>query len=409
MKNMKKWVILILLPIIIGVSASASGFSLIWKLCILSILAPLVLLAWSWLNVRGIKAQIRSLPAKTFIGDVLENKLKLTNVSRVPKVMLKIQENTDLPGYSNVASFNLGRGSSYTLNSLACCLRRGKYTLGSYTLTASDPLGLFPRQIVLGEPQSVLIYPNSVDLPFFDPLSSLSLVYGAGQWIQSQISPNVSSIREYSSGDSLKHIHWGSTAHSGQLMVKLFDPDRSHSSAKTIWIVLDLQGDVQCGEGLQSTEEYGVSIAASLAKKYIESGWPVGFLTVGNEPYLFPAESSAQQSERISAALAAVKASGNTPLEEVLASQSGRFDLDTLIIIISPSWSERLVSSLLQLKSQQGVVTAILLDPETFGAERSQKHTAHTLALNGVQVYVVRKGDNIAAALDTRNLSTNKL
>ena len=80
----------------------------------------------------------------------------------------------------------------------------------------------------------------------------LSLVYGAGQWIQSQISPNVSSIREYSSGDSLKHIHWGSTAHSGQLMVKLFDPDRSHSSAKTIWVVLDMQERVQCGEGLQS-------------------------------------------------------------------------------------------------------------------------------------------------------------
>lgn len=406
---MKKWIILIALPIIIGVSASASGFALVWKLLILSILAPLACFVWSFLAIRGIKAEIRSLPLKSHIGDILENKLKVTNLSRIPKLFLKVQENSDMPGYSNISSFNLSRGGPFSLETNACCLHRGQYSLGSYTLTASDPLGLFPRQVELGRPQRILIYPNAVDLPFFDPLSSLSLVYGSGHWLQSQISPNVSTIREYSSGDSIRHIHWGSTAHSGQLMVKLFDPDRSHSSAKTIWVVLDMQRQVQAGSGIDSTEEYGVSIAASLVKKYAESGWPVGFLAVSSQKYVFPPESNGQQSELINSTLALIKADGEIPIEQVIAAETSRFDINTLIIVITPSWNERIISPMLQLKAQQGVVTAVLLDPQSFGSERSHGHTSHSLALNGVQVYVVRRGDNLAVGLDTRNLSSNKL
>jgi uncharacterized protein (DUF58 family) len=406
---LKKWIILAVLPIIIGVSASASGFALVWKLLILSILAPLVCFLWSAQAVRGLKSHIRSLPPKSHIGDILEDKIKVTNLSRIPKLFLKLQENSDMPGYSNIASFNLARGGSFGLESNACCLQRGQYNLGFYTLTASDPLGLFPRKVILGQPQKVLIYPYAVDLPFFDPLSSLSLVYGSGHWLQSQISPNVSTIREYTSGDSLKHIHWGSTAHSGQLMVKLFDPDRSHSSAKTIWVVLDMQRDAQAGSGVDSTEEYGVSIAASLVKKYVESGWPVGFLTISEREYIYPPESNSQHAELINATLASIKAQGEVPIEQVIAGQASRFDINTLIIVITPSWNERIISPLLQLKAQQGVVTAILLDPQSFGIERSHGHTSHSLALNGIQVYVVRKGDNLAAGLDTRNLATNKL
>jgi uncharacterized protein (DUF58 family) len=406
---MKKWIIIIGLPVVIGVSASASGFPLVWKLFILSILAPAVCYIWSYLSLRGITAEIRTLPAKGNMGDLLENKVRLTSSTPIPKLFLKLEENTDMPGYSNLASFNLTRGVPFQLETEPCCLRRGRYHLGSYTLNASDPLGLFPRKIKLGQAQEVLIYPNALDLPFFDPLSSLSLVYGAGQWIQSQISPNVSSIREYTSSDSLKHIHWGSTAHSGRLMVKLFDPDRSHSSAKTIWIVLDMERESQAGRGIASTEEYGVSIAASLAKKYLESGWPVGFLAVADQKYLFPPETGAQQEELIETALAAMKAEGDAPVEQVLAAEASRFDIDTLIILITPSWSERIVPPIMQLKSQQGVISVIMLDSPTFGADKGPRHTAHSLALNGVQVYLVKEGDNLTTALDTRNLSASIL
>ncbi len=395
------------MPVILGISASASGFPLLWKLVILAILAPLICYLWVYLALRKVSAEIRTLPAKGHVGDLLENKVRLTSSSFFPKLFLRLEENTDMPGYANVATFNLTRSVPFNLETEPCCLRRGRYHLGSYSLNASDPLGLFPRKIKLGEPQEVLIYPNAVDLPFFDPLSSLSLVYGAGQWIQSQISPNVSSIREYTSGDSLKHIHWGSTAHSGQLMVKLFDPDRSHSSAKTIWLVLDMCKDSQAGSGGLSTEEYGVSIAASLAKKYLESGWPVGFLSVAEQKYVFPPQTGAQQAELIESTLASIKAEGGLPVEQVIAAEGSRFDIDTLIILITPSWSERIISPIMQLKSQQGVISVIMLDSQTFGAETGPRHTAHSLALNGVQVYVVKEGENLAAALDTRNLTSN--
>jgi uncharacterized protein (DUF58 family) len=406
---MKKWIILFLIPLVIGISASASGFSLVWKLLVLSIMTPAVCFLWSFLTMRGIKAEVHSLPPKSRIGDILDNKLSLTSLTRIPKLFLRVQENSDMPGYTNISTFNLAGRGTFNLETSPCCLRRGQYNLGSYTLTVSDPLGLFRREKVVGQGQRILIYPDAVDLPFFDPLTSLSLAYGAGQWVQAQISPNVSSIREYSSGDSLRHIHWGSTAHSGQLMVKLFDPDRSYSSAKTIWVVLDMQWGVQAGSGIQSTEEYGVSIAASLVKKYIESGWPVGFMTASDRKYIFAPANGSRHIEEINSTLALIKAEGEIAIEELILSESSRFDSSTLIIVITPAWKESLISPLLQLKAQQGVVTAILIEPQSFRGETGRRHISQSLALNGVRVYVVGKGDNLAAALDTRNLSANKL
>jgi uncharacterized protein (DUF58 family) len=406
---MKKWIILVLIPLVIGISASASGFSLVWKLLVLSILTPAVCFLWSFLTMHGIKAEVNSLPPRGQISDILENKLSLTSLTRIPKLLLRVQENSDMPGYANISTFNLAGRGTFKLETNPCCLRRGQYTLGSYTLTAADPLGLFRRERVVGRVQRILIYPDAVDLPFFDPLVGLSQAYGAGPWLQAQISPNVSSIREYSSGDSLRHIHWGSTAHSGQLMVKLFDPDRSHSSAKNIWVVLDMQRDAQTGSGVQSSEEYGVSIAASLVKKYIESGWPVGFMTASDRKYIFAPESGSRHFEEIASTLAMIKAEGEIAVEQLILSESSRFDINTLIIVISPSWKESLISPLLQLKAQQGVVTAILIEPQSFGREIGHGHTSRSLALNGIQVCVVRKGDNLSAALDTRNLSVNRL
>jgi uncharacterized protein (DUF58 family) len=404
---MKIRIIFIILPIIIGVIASATGFSLVWRLFILSILVPLISYLWSYLSIRDIRSEIRSLPENSQVGDILESRLRLINVNKIPKLLLGIRENTNLPGYSNVTAVNIPSHGSHAIESKVRCTQRGHYTLGSFTISASDPLGLFPRTRNIGEPQKILVYPNSVDLPFFDPLTYINLGYGSGRWLESQISPNVSSIREYSSGDSLKHIHWQTTAHSSKIMVKVFDPDRSHSSAKTVWVVLDMCKSAQAGSGNNSTEEYGITIATSILKKYVESGWPVGFMALAEKPYIFPLETGSHHLGQMTTALATMKALGQTSIEQVINGESPRFDLNTMLIIITPSWSERLVTPLVQVKGQQGVVVTILLDPGSFMEPKSTSVVPRSLVLNGVQTYVVRSGDNLATVLDSRNLVTH--
>ncbi|HEX7474967.1 MAG TPA: DUF58 domain-containing protein [Dehalococcoidales bacterium] len=397
-------IIFIAVPLITGIIASATGFSLLWRLFILSLLVPLIGFLWSFISIRNIHGEIGSLPRKNQIGDILENSLKLTNRSKIPKLMLKVQEITDLPGYSNIATANISPGSSLNLQSKVVCSKRGRYSLGTYVMSISDPLGLFEQSRKFGKPQSILIYPKAFDLPFFDPLTYISNGYGAGKWLSSQISPNVASIREYVSGDSLKHIHWHTTAHSSNLMVKVFDPDRSRSTAKSIWVVLDMQETTQAGSDAESTEEYGIAITASIVKKFIELGWPVGLIARGDQRVMFNLETSGGHLENINTALTTLKARGQVPVDQIVNEEPGRFDLNTLTIVITPSWNDKMVTSLLQIRRQMGVVVAILLDSSSFGGPRRTKGIPVSLLQNGVQVYVVKKGDNLVTSLDSRKL-----
>jgi uncharacterized protein (DUF58 family) len=404
---MKKNYIYFILPIIIGIIASATGFSLVWRLFILSILVPAVSYWWSYSNIRGIRCEVKSQPPKSHAGDVLETGLKLININRFPKLLLRVQEKTDLPGYTGMTTVNIPSRGEAKVESSVVCTRRGQYSLGSYTISSSDPLGLFPQSKKFGEPQKILVYPNTVELPFFDPLTYINLGYGSGRWLESQISPNVASIREYVSGDSLRRIHWQTTAHSSKLMVKVFDPDRSQSQARTIWIALDMSHSAQAGSGLQSTEEYGITIAASLLKKFIDNGWPVGFIAAAEKSYLFPLDTGSPHLESITAALVAMKAQGDLPVDQLLAAESSRLSMNTMLIVITPSWSEKLITPFTQIKTQQGVAVAVLLDPDSFENTDRRSVIPRSLVLNEIQTYVVRKGDNLATVLDSRNLAVH--
>jgi uncharacterized protein (DUF58 family) len=399
---MNKRILLFLLPVIIGLIASATGYSLAWRLFIIALLVPLISFSWTFFSLRGIKSEIGTLPPKSRVGEVIHGKLKLTNLNRIPKLLLNVQENTDVPGYSNLSEINLPSRGTITVESDIRFSRRGQYSAGSYSISLHDPLGLFSRSIIIGSPQKILVYPGVIDLAFFYPQSYVYQGYGPGRWLASQISPNVASIREYVNGDSLKNIHWRTTAHSSKLMVKVFDPDRSHSSVKTIWVVLDMFQSSQAGSGLQSTEEYGITLASSILKKYIESGWPVGLTASAEQPYFFAPQTGNNHLENMNIALATMKAIGQIPIEQLLVNETACFGLNILTIVITPSWNEKLVRSLLQIRRQQGVVAAILLDSHSFGALNYIQSVPFSLMQNGIQVYVVKKDDNLTAVMDSR-------
>ena len=401
---MKIRIVYFMIPLVIGITASITGFSLVWRLFILSLFIFLVSYLWTILVLRGIRVEIKRLPAKTQVGQTIENRIELVNPNRVPRLMLNLKEISNVPGYTNEFITNLSPYQSLPTKTRVLFPRRGQYSLGSYQLTSGDPLGLFKTSRSFGTLQEIVVYPATLELPFFDPLHFLNPGFGPGRWVSPQSSTNVSSIREYASGDSLKHVHWRTTAHSSKMMVKVYDPDRSQNSAKNIWVVCDMQADVQAGHDFESTEEYGITVAASIVKKYIEQAWPLGLITQAEKPYHFPVESGSQHLETIYSALAVMQARGKMPLEQLLINESGHFDLNAMTVVITPSWNEKLVRTLLQIKRQQGIVVAILLDRGTFGERGSMSNIPTVLQANGVQVYIIKNGDNLDMAMDSRKL-----
>lgn len=391
-----------LVPAILLTVALLAGSVLVLRIFFLSALVPLVSYLWTVLGTRGVSATAETPPEHCQVGERFRQEITVSNDSRVPKPWLRVADASDMPGHQGSTLMTLAPWSSRTWESTVQCQRRGLYHLGEVTVTATDPFGLFSRESTSGERHDILVYPVTVDLPLFKASSFNDFGYGSGYQSISSISPNASSVREFGSGDSLNHIHWPSAAHTGRLMVKIFDADRAYNSSKTIWIVLDMYAPSHRGVGEEATEEYAVAIAASLARKHTDGGMRVGLAMEGNETVVIPPERGDDHLWRILKALAVVKATGETPVGQLVTDRAEYLRGNSIVIVITPSVTGGLVDALRQLRNRVDSVVTVLLDPESFGGEAGVATAARNLSTTGVQVYVVRQGDELARALDHR-------
>src|SRR3990172_3010489 len=74
---------------------------------------------------------------------------------------------------------------------------------------------------------------------------------------------------------------------------------RGAGAALNFWVTLDLERRVNAGREEESTEEYGVRIAASVARHYVVNNRPVGLMTFGRDLRVLEPERGQQQLTRI--------------------------------------------------------------------------------------------------------------
>ncbi len=396
-----RWVVIIV-PLLLFALALAGGYIWFWRIFVVSAVVLLLSYIWVWLSGRAINAN-GSKPATLYrVGDSLEEEFTVSNSSRIPSPSIEVREETDLPGYNNNIALNLPPHNSRKWSTSAICLRRGQYAVGDLTVKVSDPLGIFSMEKQSGARHEVIVYPQTLELPYFQALPSQETGKSPRRWLASEAGPSTARLRDYTSSDSYHHIHWPTTAHTGKLMVRDFEPDRSNYNFRSLWIVPDMSRASRLGEGEESTEEYAIKIAASLAKKHIESGKEVGLMAAGDRSYLCLPAGGGDQLQQLLLSLALMKAEGEVPLEALLTSQMDRFEAGSVVLVIMPSGSQNVIAPLRRLKNRSLIVTVVLFDASSFGGEAGAEDSVRSLIANGMHVYIMRRGAEITRALDSR-------
>jgi len=194
-------------------------------------------------------------------------------------------------------------------------------------------------------------------------------------------------VREYVPGDPLKSIHWPTTARSGSLYVRQFE----HTPSSDWWIYLDLEERVQVGKDFDSTEEYGVILAASLADRGLSQGHAVGLAVCGKELVWIPPQRHSGQLMDILRALALVH-TGDVPLADLLTSSKKSLQRGASLVLITPNVETGWVEPLLRLSASEVAPTALLLDPASFGGRDSTTQTDHLLNKHGIAHTIIQRG-----------------
>ncbi|MDY7040338.1 MAG: DUF58 domain-containing protein, partial [Chloroflexota bacterium] len=295
-----------------------AGRALLFRLTYLLAGILVVSYLWSWSSIRWLEITRWPRTRRSEVGKFVEEQFVVRNRGLIPKLWVEIRDRSDLPGHhaSRVLNTLTARQRrKWTVKTT--CWQRGAFTLGPTTLLGGDPFGLFPRQIHDDSTSTLVVYPAMVDLPTIaQPPGQLP----GGDAVHRRthhITTNVSGVRDYAPGDSFNRIHWLSTARKEQLIVKEFELDPTAD----VWIFLDMEASVQGGqreepviepkgpavlrirserpELVPTTEEYGVTIAASLARHFSARERAIGLVAYGQRREILQADRGERQLAKI--------------------------------------------------------------------------------------------------------------
>lgn len=259
------------------------------------LLADSVARVWRKRALDRLQYKRRLSATRAEFGEKVSLEIEVTNRKLIPLAWLEIEDEVprELPPaqgklYAShkrdrltlVNTFSLRPYEQVVRRYTIPCDHRGEYELGPLALKTSDLFGLFSQDMELDYRTSLVVYPRVLEvsdlgLPAQNPLGELR----TNSWIFEDPS-RFAGTREYRPEDSLRRIHWSSTARSQQLQVKVYEPTTTHR----IMIFLNASTETETFEDRfydMDAFELAITTAASIARWALEQGYPVGLATNG--------------------------------------------------------------------------------------------------------------------------------
>lgn len=308
----------------------------------------------------------REVPGMGWEGETATFYVVVHSRARTPRLFLQAEDS--LPDWLRLEEeapplFNAAPRATTKVPYRVELLKRGAYRLDQMVVTALDPLGIFSFSRRVPVSSEILVYP--MPQPIQDILLSGAERYGfrdlpIAATRGSGIDPD--GVREYVPGDPLRRMHWKSTARTGRLNVIEFEESR----AVNVVLVLDLHQGSNVGEGKETTLEYLIRAAASLAQNAIRQGASVRLVTGDTaEAWDFGGRGS-DHFFTILAGMARAEATDPNRLSARLVARVGVLPPGTTLVILTATVDPALPGALAHYAAGGTQVVVLYADPLSF-------------------------------------------
>src|ERR1700674_100773 len=372
-------------------TAVRPAYAFAYALCLLFVVA------WAWprFAIRGMSVARRLDPGTPTVGEPFEEVIEVRRHGFVPAPWVEIRDLSGIADYQPGRVISVG-GDPVSWKARGVYRRRGWMTFGPTSLRVREPFGLFNRELKLNQRTSVLVYPRVRPIPDLITPSAQQIGNSPtfGAW--ADYPPETGGVRDYTTGDSFGRIHWPLSTRHGRLMSKTFEQPLTTD----LWILLDLDRNVHFGEGENSTLEYAISLAASMATQVHSRGRLVGLISNDSRGTILEPHRAVRQDRLILDYLAVAQADGRTPLTKTLAWDRIRRLPRRAIAVITPSDDPHSVRILQAVRGRRTTMIVFYLDVASFGGP--DQNPSFDLGQD-VDLYVVRSGDDFGRLVRTRD------
>lgn len=213
-----------------------------------------------------------------------------------------------------------------------CLPQRGLHTLGPLRVSTRFPLGLVQRTVWLDASDELLVLPRLGHLRQAWLRHCPPVPHGARGARRPGYTPgDFFAVREWQAGDSVRWVHWRSTARHRQLVVCQFEQPGERQLA----VLLDLWQPASPTAQHAHRVELAVSFAATLVADFCRSRGPALLAIAAAQSVCLAGRAAGAFSREAQAALALAEAGPQTPLADLWAEAVRRVGPHGELVVIS--------------------------------------------------------------------------
>lgn len=330
----------------------------------------------AWLSVRGLRFE-RHAPAVVSLGDSVDIEVVVWSERRIRRPLVFIIDQLPPRMMAKAVGFSLPIAPDFdhpvrTAYKLPH-RRRGVFRWSALEVVGTDALGLITMTRAYSTDTvelTVLPIPVPVNLDLRGSAGFGISESTSGRHRGAGVEPR--GVREYVAGDSLRHVHWRSTARTGKLLVKEFE---AGSYSRVAFVFQRSEGTDFISDSLPDEGPIysSLDLMCSHAMYLIETLGREGAIV--SLPQFESGEPSAQsdRSAELAPLLAAVRAGEGGSLAEDLKQASASLGSGALVYVFLSTPDLGAITTVRHIRSTGGEVVALLYDPSRFVEPKRQR------------------------------------
>src|SRR6266498_289064 len=332
---------------------------------------------WSYQELTQVETK-RRFNDHAFLGEQVKIHLHIQNKGWLPIPWLELRETLPvaLAGPRNFQMVtNLGPRADAKFEYVVEARKRGYYPIGPLSISTGDILGVNESLQVDRRAEPLVVYPkiiafSSMQIPSRSPQGTLRHALPLFE-----DPTRVFGKRGYVSGDSLRRIDWKSSASTGQLQVKLFEP----SIALETFVFLNLNADDYYYRSRIDSTELAIVIAASVSNWIVEKKQMIGMMVNGHDPLTadsrpqsLPPRKGKLHMMHLLETLARVETIDNSAIVPLIQGQRYQLSWGSTLIVITGGASLELLNELYQAR-RSGQNSVLILAGSDITDEQTQQ------------------------------------
>jgi uncharacterized protein (DUF58 family) len=304
-------------------------------------------------------------PAQVPLGSPMRGKIRLGQDGRLPAGILLLEDAVP-PELGNDPRFLVDRADLSWRREVDYPLLgrvRGRFATGPLMVRTTDPFGLVSLDRQFVATSDVMVTPQVFPLPVMRTAGGVGSTGEARPHRIGVVGQDDALVREYHQGDDVRRIHWLSTARWGDLMVRREEQSWDPSAT----IMLDTRATAHAGRGMNSSLEWAISAAASVATHFLDDGFGIEIYEAEGPLHISGSmgqHSSASQQlviSRLTDLKPRITSTMHYAVEAATVDRPGQ-----LVIAIMGRMDAKDAQSLLRVRRNRAQGLALLLDVETF-------------------------------------------